>query len=60
MAVVEKKFYPGDVINYTYHNNLTIISEDDEFYTLRNENNHQIKVRKTLINKYGEIVQDHS
>lgn len=60
MAVVEKKFYPGDVINYTYHNNLTIISEDDEFYTLINENNHQIKVKKTLINKYGTIVQDRS
>lgn len=54
MAVVEKKFYPGDVINYTYHNNLTIISEDDEFYVLKNENNHQIKVKKTIINKYGE------
>lgn len=54
MAVVEKKFYPGDVINYIYHNNLTIISEDDEFYVLKNENNHQIKVKKTIINKYGE------
>lgn len=58
--MVEKKFYPGDVINYTYHNNLTIVSEDDEFYTLRNENDHQIKVKKTLINKYGEIVQSRS
>ena len=60
MAVVEKKFYPGDVINYTYHNNLTIISEDDEFYVLKNENNHQIKVKKTIINKYSEKVQDRS
>lgn len=58
--MVEKKFYPGDVINYTYHNHLTIISEDDEFYTLRNENDHQIKVKKTIINKYGEKVQDRS
>lgn len=58
--MVEKKFYPGDVINYTYHNHLTIVSEDDEFYTLRNENNHQIKVKKTIINKYGTIVQSHS
>lgn len=58
--MVEKKFYPGDVINYTYHNHLTIVSEDDEFYTLRNENNHQIKVKKTIINKYGTIVQSQS
>ena len=58
--MVEKKFYPGDVINYTYHNRLTIISEDDEFYILRNENDHQIKVKKTLINKYSEIVQSRS
>ena len=58
--MVEKKFYPGDVINYTYHGNLTIIYEDDEFYTLRNENGHQIKMKKTIINKYGEIVQSHS
>lgn len=58
--MVEKKFYPGDVINYTYHNNLTIISEDDEFYVLKNENNHQIKVKKTIINKYGTIVQGRS
>lgn len=58
--MIEKKFYPGDVINYTYHSNLTIVSEDDEFYTLRNENNHQIKVKKTLINKYSEIVQSRS
>ena len=58
--MVEKKFYPGDIINYTYHGNLMIVSEDDEFYVLRNENNHQIKVKKTIINKYGEIVQSRS
>lgn len=58
--MVEKKFYPGDVINYTYHNHLTIVSEDDEFYVLKNENNHQIKIKKTLINKYSEKVQDRS
>lgn len=58
--MVEKKFYPGDIINYTYHSNLTIVSEDDEFYILRNENNHQIKVKKTIINKYSEKVQDRS
>ena len=58
--MVEKKFYPGDVINYSYRKNLTIISEDDEFYILRDANNHQTKVKKTIVNKYGEIVQSHS
>ena len=33
---MDRKFYPGDIINYGLHSNLTIIAEiDDKYYLVK-------------------------
>ena len=56
---MEKRFYPGDTINYGFFSNLTIISEiDDKHYLIQDKNGNQKKISKSLINKYGEKVSE--
>ena len=52
---MDKKFYPGDVINYGLLSNLTIIAEiDDKYYLVKDSSGNKKKIYQSLINKYGE------
>ena len=56
---MDRKLYPGDVINYGMFSNLTIIAEiDDKHYLIQDKNGNQKKIFKSLINKYGEKVSE--
>ena len=52
---MDRKFYPGDVINYGILSNLTIIAEiDDKYYLVKDSSGNKKKIYQSLINKYGE------
>lgn len=52
---MDRKFYPGDVINYGLLSNLTIIAEiDDKYYLVKDSSGNKKKIYQSLINKYGE------
>ena len=52
---MDRKFYPGDVINYGLLSNLTIIAEiDDKYYLVKDSSGNKNKIYQSLINKYGE------
>ena len=52
---MDRKFYPGDIINYGLHSNLTIIAEiDDKYYLVKDGSGNTKKIYQSLINKYGE------
>ena len=52
---MDRKFYPGDVINYGLLSNLTIIAEiDDKYYLVKDSSGNEKKIYQSLINKYGE------
>ena len=52
---MDRKFYPGDVINYGLLLNLTIIAEiDDKYYLVKDGSGNTKKIYQSLINKYGE------
>ena len=52
---MDRKFYPGDIINYGLHSNLTIIAEiDDKYYLVKDSFGNTKKIYQSLINKYGE------
>ena len=52
---MDRKFYPGDVINYGLLLNLTIIAEiDDKYYLVKDSSGNKKKIYQSLINKYGE------
>ena len=52
---MDRKFYPGDIINYGLHSNLTIIAEiDDKYYLVKDSSGNTKKIYQSLINKYGE------
>ena len=52
---MDRKFYPGDVINYGLLSNLTIIAEiDDKYYLVKDNSGNTKKIYQSLINKYGE------
>ena len=56
---MDRKLYPGDVINYGILSNLTIIAAiDDKYYLIQDKNGNQKKIFKSLINKYGEKVSE--
>ena len=52
---MDRKFYPGDTINYGLLSNLTIIAEiDDKYYLVKDSSGNKKKIYQSLINKYGE------
>ena len=52
---MDRKFYPGDTINYGLLSNLTIIAEiDDKYYLVKDGSGNTKKIYQSLINKYGE------
>ena len=52
---MDRKLYPGDVINYGILSNLTIIAEiDDKYYLVKDSSGNKKKIYQSLINKYGE------
>ena len=52
---MDRKFYPGDTINYGLLSNLTIIAEiDDKYYLVKDSSGNTKKIYQSLINKYGE------
>ena len=52
---MDRKFYPGDIINYGLLSNLTIIAEiDDKYYLVKDSSGNKKKIYQSLINKYGE------
>ena len=52
---MDRKLYPGDVINYGILSNLTIIAEiDDKYYLVKDSSGNKKKILQSLINKYGE------
>ena len=52
---MDRKFYPGDIINYGLNSNLTIIAEiDDKYYLVKDSSGNKKKIYQSLINKYGE------
>ena len=56
---MDRKFYPGDVINYGLLSNLTIIAEiDDKYYLVKDSSGNKKKIYQSLINKYGERISE--
>ena len=56
---MDRKFYPGDVINYGILSNLTIIAEiDDKYYLVKDSSGNKKKIYQSLINKYGERISE--
>ena len=56
---MDRKLYPGDVINYGILSNLTIIAEiDDKYYIVKDGSGNTKKIYQSLINKYGERVSE--
>ena len=52
---MDRKFYPGDVINYGLLSNLTIIAEiDDKYYLVKDSSGNTKKIYQSLINKYQD------
>ena len=52
---MDRKFYPGDIVNYGLLSNLTIIAEiDDKYYLVKDSSGNTKKIYQSLINKYGE------
>ena len=56
---MDRKLYPGDVINYGILSNLTIIAEiDDKYYLVKDSSGNKKKIYQSLINKYGERISE--
>ena len=56
---MDRKFYPGDVINYGLLSNLTIIAEiDDKYYLVKDSSGNKKKIYQSLINNYGERISE--
>ena len=56
---MDRKLYPGDVINYGLLSNLTIIAEiDDKYYLVKDSSGNKKKIYQSLINKYGERISE--
>ena len=56
---MDRKLYPGDVINYGILSNLTIIAEiDDKYYLVKDSSGNEKKIYQSLINKYGERISE--
>ena len=56
---MDRKLYPGDVINYGIFSNLTIIAEiDDKYYLVKDSSGNTKKIYQSLINKYGERISE--
>ena len=56
---MDRKFYPGDTINYGLLSNLTIIAEiDDKYYLVKDSSGNKKKIYQSLINKYGERISE--
>lgn len=56
---MDRKLYPGDVINYGILSNLTIIAEiDDKYYLVKDSSGNKKKICQSLINKYGERISE--
>lgn len=48
----------GDIINYVFYSNLKIIGEDKKHFIMQDKYGNEVKIFKTLINKYGQKVGD--
>lgn len=50
-------FKVGDKIDYDIIRNVEIIGEDEKHFVLRDKTGYEKRIYKTLVNKYGKILE---